>query len=97
MACWSTTPVLARAGSSGSPNLAVQEQMHRLHVMATVRLSHAALRNMVKQKCRWHHQRCVGGGFLATSRQRELWSHQALDGSFTEGLHLELKEHRVGS
>ena len=30
-------------------DLEVQEQMHRLHVMATVRLSHAALRNMVKQ------------------------------------------------
>jgi short-subunit dehydrogenase len=28
-------------------DLEVQEQMHRLHVMATVRLSHAALRNLV--------------------------------------------------
>src|ERR1039458_9582773 len=28
-------------------DLKVQEQMHRLHVMATVRLSHAALRNLV--------------------------------------------------
>ena len=36
-------------------DLAGQEQMHRLHVMATVRLTHAALRIMVAKELRRNH------------------------------------------
>ena len=68
-----------------------QERMHKLHVMATVRLSHAALRNLV--------QRDVGGIINVASvsafvRVQGTVSYAATKTwmtTFTEGLYLELK------
>jgi len=71
-----------------------QEQMHRLHVMATVRLTHAALRNMVA---------CDLGGIInvasvsAFVRSPGSVSYGATKSwmtVFTEGLYLELKSVR---
>lgn len=76
-------------------DLALQEQMHSLHVMATVRLSHAALGNLVAKNAGGiinvasvasFLQRTGGVSYCATKR----WMV-----SFTEGLHLELKS--IGS
>jgi hypothetical protein len=70
---------------------AVQEQMHRLHVMAMLRLSHAALGNMVKK----NEGGIINVASVASFVQREgAVSYGATKRwvvSFTEGLHLELK------
>lgn len=68
-----------------------QERMHRLHVMATVRLTHAALRNLVP--------RDVGGVINVASvsawvRRAGSTSYAATKSwmtAFTEGLYLELR------
>jgi short-subunit dehydrogenase len=68
-----------------------QDQMHRLHVLATMRLTHAALRGMVPRG---------RGGVINVSSVAGFWqgpgnvSYCATKGwmnSFTEGLYLELK------
>ncbi len=71
--------------------LETQEQMHSLHILATVRLSHAALRNMVP--------RDVGGIINVASvsafvRNAGTVSYAATKSwmtAFTEGLYLELE------
>jgi len=72
-------------------DLKVQEQMHRLHVAATVRLSHAALRNMVARN---------SGGIINVASVAAFWqrggsvSYGATKRwmtTFTEGLYLDLK------
>lgn len=71
--------------------LEVQEDMHRLHIMATVRLSHAALRNLVA--------RDVGGiinvasvsAFVRNAGSVSYGATKSWMTSFTEGLFLELK------
>ena len=72
-------------------DLETQEQMHKLHVMATVRLTHAALRNMVP--------RDVGGIINVASvsafvRSPGTTSYSATKSwmtAFTEGLFIELQ------
>ena len=72
-------------------SLESQERLHRLHVMATVRLTHAALQNLVAQD---------GGGIINVSsvsafvRSQGAVSYCATKRwmtVFTEGLHLELR------
>ena len=71
--------------------LEVQEDMHRLHVMAAVRLTHAALRNLVP--------RDVGGiinvasvsAFVRNAGSVSYGATKSWMTSFTEGLYLELK------
>ncbi len=72
-------------------SLASQEQMHQLHVMATVRLTHAALGNLVAKD---------GGAIINVSsvsayvRSQGAVSYcatKAWMSAFTEGLYLELK------
>ena len=72
-------------------DLKVQEQMHRLHVAATVRLSYAALRNMVARN---------SGGIINVASVAAFWqrggsvSYGATKRwmtTFTEGLYLDLK------
>ena len=68
-----------------------QEDMHRLHIMATVRLTHAALRNLVP--------RDVGGiinvasvsAFVRNAGSVSYGATKSWMTSFTEGLYLELK------
>ena len=45
--CWSTTPASARTAIFFEIDIHGQEQMHRVHVLATMRLTHAALSNLV--------------------------------------------------
>lgn len=73
---------------------AVQEQMHQLHVMTMLRLSHAALRNMVAR----NEGGIINVASVAAFVQREgAVSYGATKRwavSFTEGLYLELKSMR---
>lgn len=81
-------------GSKGrfwQASLASQEQMHKLHVMATMRLTHAALQNMVP--------RDVGGiinvasvsAFVRTPGTVSYSATKAWMNAFTEGIYLELQ------
>lgn len=76
-------------------NLEVQEQMHRLHVMATMRLSHAALRNMVAKNAGGIINVASVAGFLQRAGAVSYGATKRWMVAFTEGLHLELKS--VGS
>ena len=76
-------------------DIATQDQMHRLHVMATMRLSHAALRGMAARN---------SGGIINVSSVAAFWQSpgsvsycatKCWMNSFTTGLALELKS--VGS
>jgi short-subunit dehydrogenase len=71
--------------------LQIQEDMHKLHVMASLRLTHAALRNLVP--------RDVGGiinvasvsAFVRNAGRVSYGATKSWMTSFTEGLYLELK------
>ena len=75
-------------------NLARQEEMHRLHVMATLRLTHVALRRLTAE----------GQGSIINVASVAAFARSAYNISycatkswmtvFTEGLHLELREMR---
>jgi short-subunit dehydrogenase len=76
-------------------DIARQDQMHRLHVLATVRLTHAALRGMIERR---------KGGIINVSSVAAFWqapgsvSYCATKrwmNSFTEGLAMELQS--IGS
>ena len=76
-------------------DLDVQEQMHRLHVMATVRLTHAALRNMVKRNSGGVINVASVAAFLQRTGSVSYGATKRWMVAFTEGLYLELKE--IGS
>ncbi len=71
--------------------LDIEEKMHRLHILATVRLTHAALGNMVP--------RDVGGiinvasvsAFIRTAGTASYAATKSWMTAFTEGLYLELR------
>jgi short-subunit dehydrogenase len=68
-----------------------QDQMHRLHVMATVRLTHAALRGMVARGNGAVINVSSVAGFGHSPGNVSYCATKAWMNSFTEGLHLELK------
>lgn len=77
-------------GKFASVNVDSQDQMHRLHVTATVRLTHAALQGMIARG---------GGGIINVSSVAGFWQSpgsvsycatKCWMNSFTEGLALEL-------
>ena len=70
---------------------AVQEQMHQLHVMAMLRLSHAALRVMVTQNEGGIINVASVAGFLQREGAVSYGATKRWVISFTEGLYLELK------
>jgi hypothetical protein len=72
-------------------DLEVQEQMHRLHVMATVRLSHAALRNMVARNAGGIINVASVAAFVQRAGSVSYGATKRWMTAFTEGLHLELK------
>jgi short-subunit dehydrogenase len=76
-------------------DLEVQEQMHLLHVMATVRLSHAALRNMVAKNAGGLINVASVAAFVQRAGSVSYGATKRWMASFTEGLHLELKS--IGS
>ncbi len=72
-----------------------QDKMHRLHVMATMRLTHAALREMVQRKKGAIINVSSVAGFLKSAGGTSYCATKAWMNHFTEGLRLELKS--VGS
>jgi len=72
-------------------DLEVQEQMHRLHILATVRLSHAALQNMVRKNSGAIINVASVAAFVRRTGSVSYGSTKAWMTAFTEGLYLELK------
>jgi short-subunit dehydrogenase len=68
-----------------------QEQMHRLHMMATLRLSHAALRKMVRKNSGGIINVASVAAFVRRAGSVSYGSTKAWMTAFTEGLYLELK------
>jgi hypothetical protein len=68
-----------------------QDQMHRLHVMATVRLAHAALRGMVARGKGAVINVSSVAGFGHSPGNVSYCATKAWMNSFTEGLHLDLR------
>jgi short-subunit dehydrogenase len=81
-------------GTSGvfwEANLEGQEQMHRLHVMATVRLSHAALKNMVARNSGGIINVASVAAFVRRSGSASYGATKSWMAAFTEGLYLDLQ------
>ncbi len=75
--------------------LRVQEKMHKLHVMAVVRLTHAALRNMVPRDAGGIVNVASVSAFVRNAGSVSYGATKSWMTSFTEGLYLELRA--VGS
>jgi uncharacterized protein len=73
-------------------DLARQEEMHRLHVMATVRLSHAALKKMVAENSGGIINVASVASFVRTPGSSSYGATKSWMATFTEGLALELKK-----
>lgn len=71
--------------------LASQEQMHQLHVMATVRLTHAALRNMVPRNQGAVLNVASVAGFVRSKGSVSYCATKSWTNIFSEGLYLELR------
>jgi short-subunit dehydrogenase len=67
------------------------EQMHKLHVLATVRLTHAALRNMVPRDFGAIINVASVAGWIRTPGSVSYSATKTWTNAFTEGLYLELK------
>jgi short-subunit dehydrogenase len=72
-------------------DLAGQEAMHQLHVMATVRLTHAALRNMVPRDFGAIVNVASVAAFVRGPGSVSYGATKTWMTTFTEGLYLELK------
>ncbi|MGH9561057.1 MAG: SDR family NAD(P)-dependent oxidoreductase [Terracidiphilus sp.] len=72
-------------------DLAVQEEMHRLHVMATVRLTHAALRVMTAKNSGAVINVASVASFVRRVGSVSYGSTKSWMAVFSEGLYLELK------
>lgn len=71
--------------------LAVQDQMHMLHVMATVRLTHAALQNLVAQNSGAIINVASVAAFLRSQGAVSYGATKTWMTTFAEGLYLDLK------
>jgi len=71
--------------------LEVQERMHRLHIMATVRLTHAGLRNMVARDYGGIINVSSVSAFVRSPGTTSYSATKTWMTAFTEGLYLELK------
>jgi short-subunit dehydrogenase len=78
-------------GSFYESGLEIQDRMHRLHIIAIERLTHAAIKGMVAR----HKGSIINvssvAGFLTTPYNVSYCATKAWINSFTEGLYLELK------
>jgi short-subunit dehydrogenase len=72
-------------------SLASQEQMHQLHVMATVRLTHAALGNMVPRDSGAIINVASVAGFARSQGSVSYCATKSWMNIFSEGLYLELR------
>ena len=68
-----------------------QDTMHRLHVLATMRLTHAALRGMVPRDYGAVIQVSSVAGFAQSPGNTSYCATKAWMNSFTEGLYLDLR------
>lgn len=68
-----------------------QDKMHRLHVMATLRLTHAALRKMTAQGKGTVVNVSSVAAFICRPGNTSYYATKAWINCFTEGLYLELK------
>jgi short-subunit dehydrogenase len=75
-------------------SIEMQEQMHRLHVMAPLRLTHAALRNMVLHDFGGIINVASVAAFIRSSGSTSYCSTKSWMAVFTETLHLELRSIR---
>ena len=72
-------------------SLESQEQMHKLHVMATVRLSHAALNNLTKRNTGGIINVASVASFVRSQGSVSYCATKTWMTAFTEGLYLDLK------
>jgi uncharacterized protein len=75
-------------------DLASQERMHKLHVMATVRLTHAVLGNMVARDFGGIVNVASVSAFIRNAGSVSYGATKSWMAVFTEGLYLELKSAR---
>ncbi len=75
-------------------DLPSQERMHKLHIGATLRLTHAALRNMVRHDFGGIVNVASVSSFLRSPGTTSYSATKAWMTAFTEGLYLELKNAR---
>jgi uncharacterized protein len=75
-------------------SLETQEQMHSLHVRATLRLSHAALQNMVARNSGAIINVASVAAFVRRAGSVSYGATKCWMAAFTEGLYLELKSVR---
>jgi len=93
--------LLVNNAGSGTPELfweadfASQLNMHKLHVMATLRLTHAALRNMVARNEGAVVNVASISAFIRSARSASYCATKSWVAAFTEALYLELRS--VGS
>lgn len=75
-------------------DLAAQEAMHKLHVMATLKLTHAALRNMVARDSGAVVNVSSVAAFIRSARSASYCATKSWMAVFTEALYLELRSVR---
>ena len=78
-------------GKFTDTDLAPQDEMHRLHVLATMRLTHAALRGMIARRRGAIINVSSVAGFVATPGSVSYCATKHWMNVFTEGLYLELR------
>jgi short-subunit dehydrogenase len=78
-------------GGFHATDLEAQERMHRLHILAIVRLTHTALRIMTRRRKGNIINVSSVAGFFAAPNNVGYSATKAWINSFTEGLYLELK------
>jgi hypothetical protein len=78
-------------GAFHQASLESQDRMHRLHILAIERLTHAALKGMVERRKGNIINVSSVAGFLTTPYNVSYCATKAWINSFTEGLYLELQ------
>ncbi len=81
-----------KEGRFWEADLESQEKMHQLHVMATVRLTHAALGNMVPRDRGAVVNVASVAAFIRTARTASYCATKSWMAMFTEALYLELRD-----
>jgi len=82
-------------GTFANSEIAGQDAMHRLHILATLRLTHAALQGMVERRAGAIVNVASVAGFIVSPGALSYGSTKNWINTFTEGLWLEL--HAAGS
>lgn len=78
-------------GAFSDSDIEAEDRMHRLHVIATERLTHAALKGMTARAAGNIINVSSVAGFFATPFNVSYCATKAWINSFTEGIYLELK------